>query len=425
MGRSCAPAHRVPHVYDDPPPQQPSATTGSSPTTPGRGSARKRSAGTTDAVSAPACQSSWTPFAKGGTTSGSAVSAPGRRPLTSHTPATSAGNATRCFQPRRWAPTGARSAPRWPSASGPNHPRTEGEGLHRRIEDAQTPSHGHAGPAGAALLWIHVHLRDPTSVAHLSHGFAPSPPPDAAACRAHSTMPRRRGNGPEHARALPRPGNLLSTLDRRCMAAVVLNKDMAPIARLPSLGELPAAVLEALPTPCTPLDVADIPHHVGLPGARMERALLSMAAADRGMSMLMTVSLQHVKDAMQQQQMHAPQPWEENARQWLHVEGVPPTHTAGMADVGKLVVFEGAEYWACVWMEAGGLEWAVVTACRLSRQQSRGPACHRLFRECLRSLGPVRRAHRCTTGDIPQAQAVFVEVTQPLKVQGQDVACSP
>ena len=33
-------------------------------------------------------------------------------------------------------------------------------------------SHSHAGPAGAALLWIHVHLRDPTSVAHLSHVFA-------------------------------------------------------------------------------------------------------------------------------------------------------------------------------------------------------------------------------------------------------------
>ena len=43
--------------------------------------------------------------------------------------------------------------------------RTEEEALQRRIEAAQTPSHGQAGPAGAALLWIHVHLRDPTSVA--------------------------------------------------------------------------------------------------------------------------------------------------------------------------------------------------------------------------------------------------------------------
>ena len=72
---------------------------------------------------------------------------------------------------------------------------------------------------------------------------------------------------------LPRPGNLLSTLDRRWVAAVVLNRDMGPIARLPSLVELPAAVLEALPAPHTPLDVADVPHHVGMPGARMPQSL--------------------------------------------------------------------------------------------------------------------------------------------------------
>ena len=202
---------------------------------------------------------------------------------------------------------------------------------------------------------------------------------------------------------------------------VVLNRDMGPIAHLPSLGELPAAVLQAMPAPRTPSDVADVPHHVGLPRARMQHALLSMAAADGGMSMLMTVSLQHLKDAMQQQQMHGPQPWEENVRRWLHVEDVPPTHTGGMADMGQLAVLEGAEYWACVPSEAGGLEWVVVTACRLRRQQPRGPTCYRVFKECLRSLGPVRRAHRCTTGDIPQAVAVFVEVTQPPMVQGHDV----
>ena len=33
----------------------------------------------------------------------------------------------------------------------------------------------------------------------------------------------------------------------------------------------------------------------------------------------------------------------------------------------------------------------------------------------------MRRAHKCTAGDIPQAPAVFVEVTRPPKVQGQDV----
>ena len=221
---------------------------------------------------------------------------------------------------------------------------------------------------------------------------------------------------------VPRPGNLLSTLDRRWVAAVVLNSDMGPIARLPSLGELAATVPDALPAPRTPLDVADVPHNVGLPGARMQHALMCMAAAaDGGMSMLMTVSLQHVQDAMQQQRMHAPQPWEESAKRWLQVESVPPTHTVGMADIGKMVVLEGAEYWACVRVESGAVEWLVVTAFLLRRQQSRGPACYRVFRECLRELGPVRRAHRCTAGDIPQAPAVFVEVTRPPTVHGQDV----
>ena len=221
--------------------------------------------------------------------------------------------------------------------------------------------------------------------------------------RAH--VPRR------HPSSGAKTGNLLSPLDRRWVAAVVLNRDMGPIA-----------VLDALPGPRTPLDVADVQHSVGLPGARMQHALLCMAAAEEGgMSMLMTVSLQHVQDAVQQQRMQAPQRWEESAKRWLRVEIVPPTHTVGVADMGRLVVLEGAEYWACVRVETGGLEWVVVTACRLRRQQSRGPACYRVFRECLRELGPVRRAHRCTAEDIPPAPAVFLEVTRPPAIQGQDV----
>ena len=61
----------------------------------------------------------------------------------------------------------------WPKPPAGPRGRTEEESLHRRIEGAHAPSHERAGPAGAALLWIHVHLRDPTSVAHLSHVFAP------------------------------------------------------------------------------------------------------------------------------------------------------------------------------------------------------------------------------------------------------------
>ena len=45
--------------------------------------------------------------------------------------------------------------------------------LQQCIEGAQIPSHAQAGPAAAALLRIHVHLRDPTSVTHLSHVLAP------------------------------------------------------------------------------------------------------------------------------------------------------------------------------------------------------------------------------------------------------------
>ena len=61
----------------------------------------------------------------------------------------------------------------WPEPLAGPCRRTEAEVLHRRIKDAQTPLHGHAGPAGAAFLWMHVHLRDTRSVAHLRHVFVP------------------------------------------------------------------------------------------------------------------------------------------------------------------------------------------------------------------------------------------------------------
>ena len=76
--------------------------------------------------------------------------------------------------------------------------RTEEEALQRRIEGAQTPSHGQAGPAGAALLWIQGHLREPSSVVHPD---CLHPDHQSAQCRARNTMPLQRGDGPEHARA--------------------------------------------------------------------------------------------------------------------------------------------------------------------------------------------------------------------------------
>ena len=79
------------------------------------------------------------------------------------------------------APTGANrcaqcsqvAACPWPEPPAGPHRRTEEEALHPRIRGAHAPSHERAGPAGAVLLWIDVHLRDPTSVAHLSHVSAP------------------------------------------------------------------------------------------------------------------------------------------------------------------------------------------------------------------------------------------------------------
>ena len=93
---------------------------------------------------------------------------------------------------------------------------------------------------------------------------------------------------------VPRPGNLLSMLDKRWVAAVALKRDMGPIARLPSLGELPAAVLDACPAPRSPLTVANIPHQTGILGARMRQALLCMDAAEGGNNIVVSISLLHV-----------------------------------------------------------------------------------------------------------------------------------
>ena len=107
-------------------------------------------------MSAPACWNSGAPFANG------AASNPDHWPPTSHTPATSAG-ADRCA---KWSQLAACPWPEPPA--GP-----EEEVLQRRIEGDQTPSYGQGGPACAAFPWVHEHLRVPTSVAHLSHVFAP------------------------------------------------------------------------------------------------------------------------------------------------------------------------------------------------------------------------------------------------------------
>ena len=143
------------HVYMATPPQgpparrgttssPPSTTTGFSPTTRGGRSSGRGSAGTTGAASAPACWRSGTPSDRGGTTSGSAISTLGRRPPTSHTPADSAGNVTRCPPQRRQAPESARGAPWWPRAPGLNLPQARA--VARRRRTCTGASRGHTPP---------------------------------------------------------------------------------------------------------------------------------------------------------------------------------------------------------------------------------------------------------------------------------------
>ena len=89
----------------------------------------------------------------------------------------------------------------WPEPPAGPRRRTEEEALHRRIKGAHTPSHERAGPVGAALP---VDPRAPAGPPIRCAPVAPVralTPPTAALCRARSTMPRRRGDGPGHTRA--------------------------------------------------------------------------------------------------------------------------------------------------------------------------------------------------------------------------------
>ena len=67
-----------------------------------------------------------------------------------------------------------------------------------------------------------------------------------------------------------------------------------------------------------------------------------------------------------------------------------------------------------------GLDWIMVTASRLVRQRSRGPACYGVLRDRLRFLGPVQQARRCTPEDILQAPAVLVKVVKKPPIPEKD-----
>ena len=88
-------------------------------------------------------------------------------------------------------------------------PLQEEEALHRRIGGAHAPSHERAVPAGAALLWIHVHLRDPTSVAHLSQCDGALTPNRRHISQSpqHHTSPTRGWAGTGRGGGRPGPGS--------------------------------------------------------------------------------------------------------------------------------------------------------------------------------------------------------------------------
>ena len=70
----------------------------------------------------------------------------------------------------------------WPEPPVGPHRRTEEEAVHRRIRGAHAPSQGRAGPAGAALLWIHVTCGTPRSsrTCRTCSRPDPRPPPRVA-----------------------------------------------------------------------------------------------------------------------------------------------------------------------------------------------------------------------------------------------------
>ena len=137
------------------------------------------------------------------------------------------------------------------------------------------------------------------------------------------------------------------------------------------------------------------------------------------MSLVVLVSLPHVKDALQRQWPYTPQPWEEHSHRWLQVEDLAPTHAVGHADMEWMVVLEGAGYWACVRVEQWGLVGIVVTTDMLVRQRSKGSVCYGVLRYHLRFMGPVRLVQRCSPGSIPSTRVVFVQVSKQPRIAGR------
>ena len=188
MGCADAPPHRAPRVHGNPPPGAPPPGAGRPHRRPPRlrDSPRRHVAGgpAEDARQGLLAPRPRPPAGDPGpppTEVGRPLGPPSRPLVAALPPPTHLAALRECDTVSSAASTGGNRGARcaqvaacpWPEPPAGPRRRTEEEALHRRIEGAYAPSHERAGPASAALLWIHVHPRDPTSVAHLSHVFAP------------------------------------------------------------------------------------------------------------------------------------------------------------------------------------------------------------------------------------------------------------
>ena len=217
---------------------------------------------------------------------------------------------------------------------------------------------------------------------------------------------------------VPMPGNPLSAVDRRWVVAMVLNRDMGPIVRLPSPGELPMATppsrrpkrrwwwrtsgakrgcrTRGCGTPCC----AWRPHREGY------HWLLGVPAA-------------HRRCATTAEPARPPAVGGECPA--VVAAGGPGTHPCYGAGGRGVVVLEGAGVWPCLRLDRGSLDWLEVTADRLMRWRSRGTACFGVLRDHMQSLGPVHRARRWAPEGFPSLAVVFVEVTTEPRIPGQEV----
>ena len=134
------------------------------------------------------------------------------------------------------------------------------------------------------------------------------------------------------------------------------------------------------------------------------------------------MSLQHIGDVLLRQRPYAPQQWQQDARQWLRLEDLAPTHGVGQADVGRVVVLEGTGFWVCVCVEQGGVDRIHVTEDNLVRRCSLGAASFGVVQDHMRFVGPVHRARRCEPEGIPPGAVVLVAVTTVPRIQGRDVS---